>query len=74
MRFELTDSLFNSLSKLCDKLKIDWFYPDYIKRKTIDEDDLKNIYDNWVIYEPEISVTFEIKSIFETLLASDEKI
>lgn len=46
-RFPLTSELFNDISELCDRHKLDWFYEDYISRKTIDRDDVKDIYANW---------------------------
>ena len=49
MRIKLSDSLFNSLSKLCERLNISWFYADYFKRKTIDREDVQMIYDSWVV-------------------------
>ena len=44
-RVKLTDEVFNELDKLCTRMKMDWFYQDYYKRKTISVEDVQCIYD-----------------------------
>jgi len=63
-RVKITDEQFNELSYICDKLKIDWFYPEYFKRKTINLDDLQCIYDNWKVYTPKINI-HSINTLFK---------
>lgn len=48
MRVRLpNDGLLEELYHLCLKCKIDWFYTDYYgKRKTIEKDDVSDIYFN----------------------------
>lgn len=63
-RVRITDVQFNQLSYICDKLKIDWFYPEYFKRKTINLADLQCIYDNWKVYTPKINI-HSINTLFK---------
>lgn len=46
-RIELDTDTFNDLSRMCDSLNIDWFYFEYINRKTIDSDDVDCIRHSW---------------------------
>jgi len=45
--YPLSDELFNDLVRLTVKLKMDWFYPKYRERKTIDYEDIEDLYHSW---------------------------
>lgn len=50
-RVKLTDEVFNELDKICTRMKMDWFYQDYYKRKTISVEDVQCIYDAYIDVE-----------------------
>ena len=72
-RVNITDVQFNELSYICDRLKIDWFYPEYFKRKTINLDDLQCIYDNYIDAEDIIFNGEELPQCLKELFQQCEK-
>lgn len=50
-RVKLTDEVFNELDKICTRMKMNWFYQDYYKRKTISIEDVQCIYDAYTDVE-----------------------
>lgn len=48
-RYKMPNEIFNAISDLCDQCKIDWFYIEYFKRKTIDNVDLRHLLDAFYV-------------------------
>lgn len=68
-RMRMSDCLFNGLSAMADELKMYWFYDDYIRRRTVDIEDVLDIMDGWDAY-PEKDVlsgmlTQEVREAFD---------
>lgn len=66
-KFKITDKIFNELSSICDVCKLDWFYPSYIKRKTIDFSDLDAIADHWLLNNCKPEISDDTKNLFKLL-------
>lgn len=53
--YPLSNELFNEISDLCDRLKIDWFYNEYRESDTIKIEDVWCLYDAWIVDKSKIT-------------------
>jgi hypothetical protein len=51
-RYNMPDEIFNILSNLCDKAKIDWFYNEYRDSASISKGDLQMLLDAFYVSSP----------------------
>lgn len=70
MALQLTDDLFNLLSRLADNAGMDWFYTEYRDRDTLDPDDAECLTEAFIVENFGNFSEAELRTVLDSLVTA----